>query len=153
MRLIDCRTSLSTSVNDSTANAGAIPGRVLELGPEPVVGHELHPAVGVVDQDDLVGAESPLRDRERADHVIGDHSAGVSKHVRLAPLQPERREDVEPGIHARDDREPQRRLDVEVPGLEARHKPPVVLEQLVGHPLAFRIGHRRPLTTLDGNNP
>jgi hypothetical protein len=55
-----------------------------------------------MDQDDLPGAEQPLADGERADLVVGHHSAGVPDHVRLAFVQAKDRVHVEPGIHARD---------------------------------------------------
>jgi hypothetical protein len=61
-----------------------------------------HPAVGVVDEDDLAGAQQALGDRERADLVVGDDAAGVADDVRLALVQAEDAVDVEPGVHARD---------------------------------------------------
>ena len=87
----------------------------------------------MVDQRHLFGAEPPLRDRERADHVVGDHPAGVAQDVRLAVLEPERGEDVESRVHAGDDREPQRRPHVEVPVARASDELAVLLEQVVDH--------------------
>src|SRR6202035_4830237 len=63
------------------------------------------PAVGVVDQHDLPGAEQALADRQRPDLVIGDDPAGVADHVRLPVAEAEERVDVEAGVHARDDGE------------------------------------------------
>ena len=69
-----------------------------------VVGERQHAAVGVVDQDDLLGAEQSLTDGQRADLVVGDHTARVADDVRLAVFQAQEPVDVEPGIHARHDR-------------------------------------------------
>jgi hypothetical protein len=71
-------------------------GGLLELGAETVVAERLHAAVGVVDQDHLARAEPSLRDRQRADHVIGDDAARVAQHVRLAVPEPQRFEHVQP---------------------------------------------------------
>ena len=103
MRAIDWRTSSSRSSNASAAHSGLMPvsswTRALEL----VVGEGEHPAVGVVDEDDLLGPEQPLGDRERADLVVGDDTAGVADHVRVALLEPEHARRDEPRVHARDD--------------------------------------------------
>ena len=107
------------------------PGRLLQLGAEAVVGDLLHAAVGVVDQHHLARAQPPLRDRQRADHVVGDDAAGVAQHVRLAVAQPERGEDVEPRVHAGDDRQLPARLHVEVPVGQELGEGAVVRQQLV----------------------
>jgi len=111
---------------------GLEPGLVLDGPPERVVGEGEHPAVGVVDQNDLVGAEQALADRQGADHVVGDDAPGVADDVGLPGAEAEQGVDVEPGVHARDDRETTRRLHRqgtgEVPGV-----PLVVGQTLVGH--------------------
>ena len=65
-------------------------------------------------------------------HVIGDPAAGVADDVGLPGAEAEQGVDVEPGVHARDDRETTRRLHRqgtgEVPGV-----PLVVGQTLVGH--------------------
>jgi len=76
------------------------PGLLLDPRLELVVGERQHPAVGVVDQDDLGGAQQPLTDRQRADLVVCDDAARVADHVRLALLQAEDAVDVQPGVHA-----------------------------------------------------
>jgi len=53
------------------------PGVVLDRLLELVVGEGEHAAVGVVDEDDLLGAKQPLADGQRADLVFGDHASGV----------------------------------------------------------------------------
>src|SRR5919198_4989897 len=64
-------------------------GFLLHLAAELVVAEGEHAAVGVVDQHDLLGSEEALRDCQRADLVIGDYSAGVADHMRVALVQPE----------------------------------------------------------------
>ena len=75
-------------------------GVVLDLALHGVVGEREHPAVGVVDQDDLVRAEQALRDGQRPEGVVGDDPARVTDHVSLARPQPEDAVDVEAGVHA-----------------------------------------------------
>ena len=64
------------------------------------------PQPRVRDHDDLVGAEQLLAHDQRADDVLGHEAARVADDVRVADPQPERLLDVEPGVHARQDREP-----------------------------------------------
>jgi hypothetical protein len=77
----------------------------LDLAREIVVGERLHAASAVMDEHDLGGLEQPLGDDQRADHVVGDHATGVADDVRVSRFQPKRREDVQPGVHAGDDRD------------------------------------------------
>ena len=91
MRAMDSRTSSSRSANASGAHCGLIAGLVLDLSAELVVGEREHAAVGVVDEDDLLGPEQALRDRQRADLVVGHDAAGVADHVRVALLEAEQR--------------------------------------------------------------
>ena len=111
---MDWRTSASTSVNDSIANAGASPVASCSSARKPSSVSGLHAAVRVVDEHDLARAEAALGDRERADHVVGDHPAGVAQDVRLAVAQPERGERVQARVHARHDGQAPARPDVEV---------------------------------------
>ncbi len=59
----------------------------------------------MVDEDDLLGAEQPLGDRQRADLVVGDDAAGVADHVRVALLQAEQAVGVQARVHAREHRD------------------------------------------------
>src|SRR5579859_569657 len=79
------------------------PGLVLDRPLERVIGEREHPAVGVMDQHDLPGAEQSLADGQRPDRVVGDDPAGVADDVCLTLAQAEKAVDVEPGVHARDD--------------------------------------------------
>jgi hypothetical protein len=61
---------------------------VLHLASEVVVGECEHPAVGVMDQDDLRRSKQALRDRERADRVIGDDPPpGVADDMTVALVE------------------------------------------------------------------
>src|SRR5215471_2085486 len=79
-------------------------GLFLDLAHELVVGDLLQAAVSMVDQDDLGGAEQPLADRQRPDHVVGDHAARVADYLRLLLTNAEQLGDLEPGVHAGDHR-------------------------------------------------
>ena len=64
--------------------------------PQPCVHHD----------PDLLGPQSPLRQRQRSADVLGHQPAGVADHVRLAELEIRRDERVDPAVHAGDDRQP-----------------------------------------------
>ena len=106
-------------------------GLGLELGAELAVVERLHAAVGVVDEDDLLGPHQPLGDRERADLTVGDDAAGVADDVRVALAQAEQREEVDPRVHARHDGEPALRRALEAPAVEARGVRLGVADQVV----------------------
>ncbi|MEY2754319.1 MAG: ATP-dependent Clp protease proteolytic subunit [Actinomycetota bacterium] len=88
----------------------------LDIGLEGVLGDGLQAAVGVVDEDDLAGPEEALGEHQRADHVVGDHPAGVADDVGVAVGEAEHLEDVHAAVHAGDDRQvptgPQREVVV-----------------------------------------
>jgi hypothetical protein len=81
-------------------------GIVLDLLPEFVVAEREHAAVGVVDQHDFLRPEQPLRDRERADFVVGDDAARIADDVGVALAQPEQPVRVQARVHARHDGDP-----------------------------------------------
>ena len=81
------------------------PDLVGDAALEVVVGEGQHPAVGVVDQDDLLGPQQPLADRQRADGVVGDHATRVADDVGLPLVEAQDAVDVKPGVHARDHRD------------------------------------------------
>src|SRR4051794_3530679 len=107
-------------------------GVLLDLALEVVVAEGEHPAVGVVDEDDLLGAEQPLRDREGADLVVGHDPAGVADHVRVAQLQTEDRIRVHARVHACHDGDLPGRRQRKVALVEALGEGLVVLQELVG---------------------
>jgi hypothetical protein len=118
----------------------------LDAGLECVVGEREHPALGVVDEDDLRGAEQPLADGQRPDPVVGDHPASVADHVRVTVGEAEDGVHVQPGIHAGDDGDAGRGRRGRPAG-EGGGKPLIVLEQFIG------AGHARLLTVLAGTSP
>jgi hypothetical protein len=76
----------------------------LDGGLEVVIGKGEHPAVGVVDKDDLPGAEQPLADGQGADLVIGNGTSRVADHMRVAFGQAKNGVHIEPGVHTGNDR-------------------------------------------------
>jgi hypothetical protein len=56
----------------------------------------------VVDEHDLLGAEQPLADGQRAQLVLRDDPAGVADDVRVTLGQTEQAVRVQPRVHARD---------------------------------------------------
>ena len=67
MRAIECRTSSPQVAKRLGRPLGLDPGVLLDLAAEVVVADREHPAIRVVDEDDLLGVEQALRDGERAD--------------------------------------------------------------------------------------
>src|ERR1700744_2073536 len=105
-----------------------------------------------MDQQDLAGAQLALADGERADHVVGDDAARVTHDVSLTHLEAQQAEDVDPRVHAGDDRQVLARADVEVafgwemvlaPGLGRAHRV-VGRAHLRSHPCASRLVPRPP---------
>jgi hypothetical protein len=117
------------------------PGVSLDLGLEAVLGELDHAAVGVMDEDDLPGAEQPLANHQRADHVVADDAAGVADDVRVADGQAERAVHIEPGIHAGDDREAERGRESRGTG-ELVSVLPITGEKIIDHS-EIRSGGRR----------
>ena len=76
--------------------------------------------------------EQALRDRQRADRVVGHDATGVADHVRVALAQSERAVDVEASVHARHDGRFGGRRQREVALVERGHVVGVVREQVVG---------------------
>ncbi len=95
-RAIDCTTSASRSVNASVAQGGRIPvsRSICALRPSSV--NVIMPQSVWWMRMISRGAEQPLADHQRADHVVGDDSAGVADDVRVADGQAERAMHVEP---------------------------------------------------------
>jgi hypothetical protein len=77
-----------------------------------------HPAIGVRDHHQAVDAEQVRRDHERRQDLVGDARAGIAKDLRVARLEPEHRERVDPRVDAGQDGEPARRASVEAGPLE-----------------------------------
>ena len=104
----------------------------LELCLQVVLGHLLEPTIGVVDEDDLPGAEQALAEDEGPDDVVGDHPTRVPDDVRVAVCEPEHLEDVHAAVHTGHDGEVPRWpegevLIVVIPGIF-----PVLGQQFVG---------------------
>ena len=149
MRAIDWRTSSSRSENASAAHSGSTPVFSSRTRLEVRVVERQHAAARVVDEDDLLGAEQVLGDREGADLVVGHHAAGVADHVGVALGQPEDPVRVEAGIHAGQDGDLLGRGEGQVALVERGGVGGGVLEQLVGgrHPASLaRLRPRPPLS-------
>ena len=81
-----------------------VPRLPRELTGELVVDDRAESAFGVGDDEHRTGAEQALRQHERSQDIVGHHRAGVAQHVRIAFLETERRQRVDPGVHTREDR-------------------------------------------------
>jgi hypothetical protein len=103
-----------------------------DLALEAVVAEGQHPAVGVMDDQHLARAQQPLRDQQRADHVLGHDAARVADDVRLALLQAEQAVHVQARVHAGDDGDGPGRAVGQVTLGEPGRVGAVPLEQLVG---------------------
>ncbi len=70
-----------------------------------LIGEELHPAIGVVDDEPLSGAEQLVRDHQRPDGIVARPSTGIADHVGVAFGQTCVLGRVEPRVHAGEDGE------------------------------------------------
>src|SRR5208337_3372603 len=50
----------------------------------------LHPAVGVIDDHELLGAQQVVRNQQRTHRILSDDSAGVADDMSVAGLEPEK---------------------------------------------------------------
>ena len=91
-----------------------------------------HPAAGVLDDDDLLGAEETLADDQRADRVVGREAAGVADDVGLARPEAEDVLDGQPRVHAGEDGELAGRRELEVRPVERRRVASVLGEGALG---------------------
>ncbi len=105
-----------------------------------------HAALGVLDHEPFVRAEQLVRDDQRANRVVARASPGVSDHVGVALAQPRELGRIEPGVHAREDREcASRRLPELRPGAEVRGVLGICSQNLLENThqlLLSSIGHR-----------
>src|SRR6476646_4372709 len=62
-----------------------------QLGGEVVIRAATQTALLVHDHDDFLGPELALRNRQRADRVVGDEAAGIADDVRIAALDAKQR--------------------------------------------------------------
>ena len=108
----------------------AVSGELSELCAELVLPQLGQAAVGVVDDHHLAGAERVLRDRERADDVVGDDPARVAHQVDLARLQLKGNVRVHAAVHAEHERELFQRRRTEPGGVEFG-RGAVALEHLI----------------------
>src|SRR5262249_7788015 len=99
------------------------PGLFLDLAHKLVVGDLLQAAVGVVNTNHRGCADQPLADRQRPDHVVGDHAARVADYLRLPIANAEQLEDLEPGVHAGDHRHVRGRPRRQRPAYVRAHAP------------------------------
>jgi hypothetical protein len=131
-RASDCLTSWAGSRKDSCP-PGTQTRVGLDLCLELIVGEGEHAAVGVVDEHDLAGAEQPLADDQRANLILGDDSAGIADHVRVALAEPQQPVGVQACIHARDDRDVAGGRHGQVALVEGGGVGAGVVEQVVGN--------------------
>ena len=82
-----------------------LPGLLLEAIPKLRLVRPEQPAAGVTDDEDLVRSEELLADDERPDRIVARLPTGVSNDVGVPGPEPESLLDVQPSVHARQDRE------------------------------------------------
>ena len=93
-------------------------------------------------QDDLLGAHRPLRQTQRADHIIGDHPTSVANNVGLTAAKSQDSEDRHTGIHASHNRGSTSRRNRHAPKVKRLGVVRVVGQQFVRRWLKV-IGHGR----------
>jgi hypothetical protein len=82
---------------------GGDAGLVLEFVEELIVGEGDHAAIGVVDDDEFLGAQQVMRNDQGAQRVFGGDAAGVANNVSVASFEAEKLFDAEARVHAGED--------------------------------------------------
>ena len=78
-------------------------GLFFQLFEELVVVESEHTAIGVIDDDELLGAEQVMGNNQRAEGVFGGDAAGVADDVGVAGFEAEELFDGEARVHAGED--------------------------------------------------
>ena len=89
-------------------------------------------AIGVVDEDDFLGAEQALGKHKGTNDVVGDDTAGVADDVCVAVVEAEHLENVHPAVHAGDDGKVTTRCEGQTMVGKVGDEVLVVAEKLVG---------------------
>ena len=95
----------SRSSNAPNTRSVVAAGRLADARPQSLLGRAVQSAPGVTDDDDLLGPQELLAHDQRAHHILGRERTRVPDDVRVADAQPKGVLDLDPGIHAGDDRE------------------------------------------------
>jgi len=94
--------------------------------------HLQQAAVGVVDDDELLGVEQVMRDDQRAQSVVGSDAAGVANHVRVAGMQAQAMLEQDARVHAGQHGDMPPGADREISQREITREIFVGLQQLIG---------------------
>jgi hypothetical protein len=84
---------------------GGETGLLFQSIEELVVGESDHAAIGVIDDDELLGAEQVMGDDQGAEGVFGGNASGVADDVGVAGLEAEELFNVNARVHAGEDGE------------------------------------------------
>ena len=71
-----------------------------------VIGEQLHAAVGVMDDEELLGAKQLVTDNQGTNGIIAGAAAGIAIDVRITFGEAGLRGGIEPGVHARENGKP-----------------------------------------------
>src|ERR1019366_7207279 len=101
---------------------GGCPHLLRQLLLEYVFPHSQQPAVGVVDDDELLRVEQVMRNDQRAQCVLRGNAAGIADHVGVSGMQSEAAFKQDSGIHACQDRQAAPGTDGKVSEVEVLYK-------------------------------
>jgi len=100
----------------------------LEFG----LAHFEQAAIGVIDDDELLGVEQVMGNDQRAQGIFCGDAAGIADHVRVSGTQTETALEENSGIHAGQHGDAAARLNREVSEVEVFYEFLVGFEQFVG---------------------
>ncbi len=103
-----------------------------ELFLEFVLAHFEQAAIGVIDDDELLGIEEVMGNYQRAQRVFGGDTAGIADHVRVSGTQTKTALEENSGVHTGQHGDAAARLNREVSEVEVFNKFLVGFEQFVG---------------------
>ncbi len=88
-------------------------------------------AVGVIDDDELLGVEQVMGNDQRAQRIVGCDSAGIADHVSVTGVQSEAALEEDSGVHAGEHCHSTAWFDRQISKIEILNKFRVGFEQFV----------------------
>ena len=103
-----------------------------QVRPQLVLLHFQQAAIGVVDDDELLGIEQVVRNDQRPQRVIRGNPAGIADHMCISGLQSQAALKEDSGIHAGQHRHAAPRLNGKISQVEILYKFLIGFQQFVG---------------------
>ena len=87
--LLDLVADISFQVSESMEvswSIGCRPSLLLQLGAQVLIFESQHPAVGMIDDDELLCAQQVMGNNQRTQSITGDKTTGIADDMGIADL-------------------------------------------------------------------